>query len=455
MTGDLVSARTSPESAAPAVPAAGGPESGIPAGGRAAVWHWLTTNPVGANPEGRRLGARRWRRSSGVFLIYLAYSVPDLWSSAGPMKLAGGLLLLAVFVFLYLGPLPVAMFRGPWRYQLLVLAGMPTIMIVYLLVFGRGGLLLATYLSVAIALLSTPIIGIPVIGAIAAAVTWGPEHVESWHIHGPQWSLSGPPVLIAIALFAIRSNVTQRIELFAARAEVERLAKEQERLRIARDLHDLLGHALTSITMKAELASRLVDRDPARAADEMRQVAELGRHSLSDVRATVAGYREVSLVTELAAARQVLSAAGIQAELPASVEEVPVGLRELFGWALREGVTNAVRHSRARHLRVTVAANAIEIVDDGIGAGGNGASGNGASVQDSAGGTWSLVVGNDSGQETRGNGLAGLAERAAAAGGRVQTGSAVTVGPRRDGGARLGTGSAPGRGFRLRVEVAP
>jgi two-component system sensor histidine kinase DesK len=400
-----------------------GPAPGTDAGpkaGWAAAWRWLTANPIGANPEGRRYGVGRWRRSSGIFLIYLAYSVSDLLSSAGPLKIAGGLLLMAIFIGLYLGPLPAAMFGGPKRYRIVTLAGMPTIMVLYLTVFGRGGLLLATYLSVATALLVIPLIGIPAIAALAAAVTWVPEHVGAWDIHGQQWALSGPPVLAAIALLTIRSNVVHRIELMAAQAEVERLAKEQERLRIARDLHDLLGHALTSITMKAELASRLVDRDPDRAAAEMRQVADLGRQSLSDVRATVAGYRDVSLVTELAAARQVLSAAGIQAELPASVEDVPTGLRELFGWALREGVTNAVRHSKARHVWVTLGKDSIEIVDDGIGPMGRG-------FRVDAHGRLEPVTPATGAPAPRGNGLTGLIERAAAAGGRVRVGSPATA----------------------------
>jgi two-component system sensor histidine kinase DesK len=370
------------------------------------------------------------------------------------VKIAGGLLLLAIFTGLYLGPLPAAMFGGERRYQVTVLVGMPVLTVLYLVLVGRGGLLLTTYLSVAIALLAIPLLGVPSIALLAAAVTWLPEHVRPWDMHGAQWSLSGPPVLVAIALYVLRSNVSHRIELLAARAEVERLAKEQERLRIARDLHDLLGHALTSITMKAELASRLVERDPDRATAEMRQVADLGRQSLADVRATVSGYREVSLVTELAAARQVLAAAGIQAELPASVEEVPVDLRELFGWALREGVTNAVRHSRARNVRVTLSEGSIEIVDDGIGTRGEGfRPGEDGRME---------IVSDGAALGTRGNGLTGLIERATAAGGRVRAGSVTgraaegrpedTRTDRGDG-RRSGPGAGTHPGFRLRVEV--
>lgn len=275
---------------------------------------------------------------------------------------------------------------------------------------------MSVYLAVTLVLLLRPVASIPLVFAIAAVDTWLPEHIEWWNVQGEQWSLSGPALFASLTAYGIRVGTRNQVELSRAHQEIERLAKEQERLRIARDLHDLLGHALTTITVKAELASKLARRDPARAATEMAEVAALGRQGLADVRATVAGYREVSLVTELAAARQVLAAAGIRAELPASVDEVPGALRELFGWVVREGVTNAVRHSGAHHLRVTVDDRGIEVVDDGSG------------PADAAG-------------RGAGAGLAGLSERVAASGGRIEAGPATADGP------------TPG--FRLRVVVAP
>jgi two-component system sensor histidine kinase DesK len=153
---------------------------------------------------------------------------------------------------------------------------------------------------------------------------------------------------------------------------VKRLAAEQERLRIARDLHDLLGHALTSVIVKSDLATRLALKEPERAKAEMAEVAALARQGLADVRSTVAGYREVTLVTELATARSVLRSAGISADLPGAVESVPLELRETFVWVLREAITNVVRHSRAQHVSVRLEPRALEVVDDGIGPGGVG-----------------------------------------------------------------------------------
>jgi two-component system sensor histidine kinase DesK len=176
---------------------------------------------------------------------------------------------------------------------------------------------------------------------------------------------------------------------------VARLAAENERGRIARDLHDLLGHSLTAITVKAGLARRLAERgEVARAATEIGEVERLSRRTLADVRAAVAGQHDITLAGELATAREVLRAAGILAELPGSVDVVDPTLSELFGWAVREGITNVVRHSRATHCAVTFGPDWIEIVDDGRGA---------------------LI-----GEPGDGSGLAGLRARTAAAGGTVE-----------------------------------
>ena len=317
-------------------------------------------------------------------------------------------MLLTVFVALYLGPLPLGVFTGASWARVPVIAAMVAIMVAYLLLVGPAGFTLGTYVCVALVVALRPAVSAPSVVVLCLAVLLLPAQVERWQLSGPQWVVAGPCLLTSVAMYAVRRGYVVDDELFRARREVERLAAEQERLRIARDLHDLLGHSLTTVTVKAELAARLVPRDPARAAVEMAEVAELARRGLADVRAAVAGYRETSLATEIVTAREVLRAAGISAELPAAVEQVPVELRELFGWVVREGVTNAVRHSRARHLRVVLHGRAIEVVDDGAG---------------------SAHAGRP------GSGLRGLRERVDALGGSVAAGPADPV------------------GFRLRVEV--
>lgn len=222
------------------------------------------------------------------------------------------------------------------------------------------------------------------------------------------WSTTYALVATALAVGGFSKLLRTARELLAAREELAQLAVTAERARFARDLHDILGHSLTVITVKAELARRLVARDPGRAETEMAEIERLGRAALQDMRATVAGYRQVSLPAELASARGVLEAAGIRADLPRAVDAVPGELHELFGWVVREGVTNVVRHSAARTCTVRAWATGIEVDDDGR---------------------------PEPGGHRGGSGLTGLAERVANAGGRL------VAGPR------------PDHGFRLRVDV--
>jgi two-component system sensor histidine kinase DesK len=150
------------------------------------------------------------------------------------------------------------------------------------------------------------------------------------------------------------------------RRENEQLLLEQERNRFARDLHDILGHSLTVIAVKAELARRLVDVDNERAMQEIRDLERLSRDALTDVRRAVQGYREITLPGELARARGVLAAAGIEADLPSSADDVAGELRELFAWTIREAVTNIVRHSRARWAEIELSATTLRIANDGV-----------------------------------------------------------------------------------------
>ena len=143
---------------------------------------------------------------------------------------------------------------------------------------------------------------------------------------------------------------------------------------MARDMHDILGHSLTVIALKTELASRLVDTAPDQVRVELTEVQSLARSALADVRATVNSYRELSLAGELARATNVLTSAGVRADLPLTVEVVDPELRELFAWVVREGVTNIVRHAHASHCKVELTTDSIEVTDDGIGFVSSGAS---------------------------------------------------------------------------------
>jgi two-component system sensor histidine kinase DesK len=198
----------------------------------------------------------------------------------------------------------------------------------------------------------------------------------------------------AFAMWGVSQLMQRNVDLLQAKEENARLAVADERNRFARDLHDILGHSLTVITVKAELANRLLDVDPDRARTELVDLERLSRDALADVRRAVEGYRDLTLPGELARAREALRAAEIEADLPNSTDEVTSELRELFAWTVREGVTNVIRHSGASRCTVRLGASAVEVADDG----GGPRSGTGG-----------------------GTGLDGLRERAAAAGAVLMT----------------------------------
>jgi len=135
-------------------------------------------------------------------------------------------------------------------------------------------------------------------------------------------------------------------ELHAARRELARLAVMEERSRLSRDLHDLLGHTLSLITLKSELAGRLVEQD-AHAAKEMHEIEQVARQALREVREAVAAYRQPALESELDGARQLLDAAGIDCQIEQTAGTLPPSLDTVLAWTVREGVTNLIRHSRA------------------------------------------------------------------------------------------------------------
>lgn len=200
-------------------------------------------------------------------------------------------------------------------------------------------------------------------------------------------------------------------ELHATRRELARMAVVEERLRLARDLHDLLGHTLSMITLKSELASRLVASEPGRAAEEMREVERVARQSLREVREAVAGYRQPSLKSELDGAQELLEAAGIASTVEGGAGTLPPATDAALGWAVREGVTNVVRHSRARRCCIRIWRTGgfvhAEVVDDG-----------------------EQGTPSDRAEELRqvGSGLRGLAERVRAQGGALEAGPLPTDG---------------------------
>ena len=158
-------------------------------------------------------------------------------------------------------------------------------------------------------------------------------------------------------------------EVHAARRELARLAVIEERERLSRDLHDLLGQTLSMITLKSELAQHLVTEEPERCAQEISEIEHIARNSLREVREAVAGYRQPTLVSELEGAHQFLEAAGISYQIDPMQEVLPQEINATLAWTVREGVTNVIRHSQARHccirLTHTNETVGVEVLSDG------------------------------------------------------------------------------------------
>jgi two-component system sensor histidine kinase DesK len=210
------------------------------------------------------------------------------------------------------------------------------------------------------------------------------------------------------------------------RAELARAAVAEERLRISRDLHDLLGHSLSLITLKAELAGRVIGTDPERAAREIAELETVARRSLTEVRQAVTSYRQPSLAAELVSSRRMLASAGIDCRVRVpGAYSLPPAVDALLGWTVREGATNIVRHAAARHAQIVIKVTDTEasarLSDDGIGPSANGA------VPGVVGGE--TAAGPDAARAqavapAAGSGLAGLAERAASLAGTLSAGAA-------------------------------
>ena len=233
-----------------------------------------------------------------------------------------------------------------------------------------------------------------------------------------------------LAHSAERRNVLM-YRLKETRAELAKAAVAEERLRISRDLHDLLGHSLSLITLKAELAGRMIGTDPERAAMEIAELETVARRSLTEVRQAVTSYRQPGLAAELVSSRRMLASAGIDCQLQVpGAYSLPPAVDALLAWTVREGATNIVRHSAARHADIVIELTGTEasarLSDDGAGPHGQGlramagAISGGSAADGGAGDDGASASGTAAG--VAGSGLAGLAERAARLGGTLSAG---------------------------------
>lgn len=243
------------------------------------------------------------------------------------------------------------------------------------------------YLAATVIYSRPPRIGIPV-----GILLWAVPSLAAYVLGGMPtvWVFAGPGIGIA---FIVAMRLTEHIET-RERHQGEQLRQAEERSAIARDVHDVLGHSLTVLHLKAQIARRMLDADPVRAEAELVEIEQLARDSLSQVRSTVTHLRPPQLPGEVEVIRGALRAAGIEPRI--TVEEGAEEAPAVLAWALREAVTNVVRHSRASHCEIEVGRSRLRVADDGAGLG----------------------------EAPEGNGLRGLRERAAAEGARVVLGRA-------------------------------
>ena len=347
-------------------------------------------------------------------LLFLIGPISDLASSSdSPAQKAAIAVVLAAFVALYLAvwpPAPPLAQRGgnATRAALVLLAALAALT----LLLGAPGsfALLLWYLVAAVGLALPAREAMVVTGVTAAAVAVGLAATGSDSSTVAAYTVS--LVAVGAVMASLGSTTRANRKLREAREELARLAVAEERSRIARDLHDLLGHTLSLIALKTELAAKLVDGDPRRARTELEDVQEVTRQALSEVREAVQGYRRIAVADELEGARTALSAAGIDCRIDGSADELPDEIESALAWAVREATTNVVRHSGARSCVISLSTGcgsvALQVEDDGAHA---------------------------SGASQNGTGLAGLAERAR----------------RLDG--TLAAGARPEGGFRVRLTL--
>jgi two-component system sensor histidine kinase DesK len=370
-------------------------------------------SPAPAVEIDRRDGRRRWMAGASVAQVYMALFVVGIVTSGRPaLVVTMGVVAAALFSLTYVvlvGFAVVSAGTQAQRVAVLVLLFALSIPQWWLIGADLGGMWI--FVGVAAGALLSGWIAM----VLAVVLAGGMLVLDAAAGVSLQWELAITLVAVTLWMIGFMSNVRLTIELRRTRDDLARTAVAVERERIGRDLHDILGHSLTAIAVKAGLARRLVDRDPSAAAVEISDVERLAREALSDVRATAAGFRDVSLAGELAVARSVLEAAGIVAALPTAVDDVSPAGREVFGYVVREAVTNVIRHSGASRCEILLGPDRVEVRDNGRGSTRRG-SGAGAAA----------------------SGLDGLASRLHAAGGSLQAGAAP--------GGRVPGGRGPGAG---------
>jgi two-component system sensor histidine kinase DesK len=376
---------------------------------------------------------------SGIWLVYLISPVSALFGHHHGMAwIAGGLAITIAFCVIYM----LVLMRSDTQPRL-ARAGLAAIALLAALacaVYGKDWVPLWIYVSAAtgMVLAAEPdgrrvaTLGVGAVGACYLFFCWV-SHLDLTNT----LVVLLPVLLIGLAMMGFRMQMTLMRELAQARETVAKLAANEERLRLARDMHDLTGQSLSMITLKSELAAKRLAKLPSSAErdaalTELGDIGRVSRQTLHDIREAVSGYRRPTLAIEVITARNALEAAGIALD-----DDAGLTLRSgtfdpeaeaVLAWCLREAVTNVIRHSGARQCRIRLSERmgelSLEVTDDGRGF---------------AGQAHDDPATSDVPDSRHGSGLHGVSERLSAIGGRLSLEPAG--------------GPGPGHGFRLIATV--
>lgn len=350
---------------------------------------------------------RRSVLESGIWLIFLADAAIALVASRPPMWRATlGWVGLAVFAATYLGLFwwnanGLYLWFTTGKVRLGALVGLVAIL-------ALGGLLTVASPAAGIVTLAYPvafaIFELP-LAAFVVVIVMETAAVGTLLLVDPPaapWTIGAAISVGVVSVLGFLHRSSTRAQIIRA-ADQDLVSRLEERERIASDVHDLLGQTLTVMAMKAELVERLVRCDPDAAAEEARALHGLSRESLRQVRELVAGMRQVSLDSQLTAARTALQAGNVTCQVIDERTGAASSFDTVRGWVLREAVTNVVRHAQAHSCRIEVTDDTLAVTDDGRGRGdaaeGNGLAGMRRRVETAGGELW--IGPGDRGRGTR------------------------------------------------------
>lgn len=325
---------------------------------------------------------------AGIWLIFLGFPLTSAAESESPVL---GSALIVLYAFIYMGGFYLLhrhCSSGSMRVGLAFVVGLALIVAVTGWVIGWGALGMMAFV-VSFAMFTLPLRLASAGFVVVLVVTLGLPLLAG--LFGQLWFFTVIVAGVGAGTGLVRVLEDRQVDHQRLSAQTT-IAAERER--VARDVHDVLGHSLTVISLKADLAGRLMDADPAAARTEVSQIQDLSRQALAEIRSTVGGLRVARLEDELTAARSVLCDAGIEPSMPEDHQVVDPRHRITLAWVLREAVTNVVRHSDARRCAIELGPGLLRVTDDGRG------------VR----------------QVGEGNGIRGLRERVAAAGGVIDLG---------------------------------